>query len=282
MADVQTLLTMATSDEVRRDPFPHLVRSEAVPDSSYRSLQALFPQPDAIIGRRHGVSENAVARMSALQVLDNPVIALEWREFFSAHVSAGFWLDVVRIFGEAMRRNFPDLEARVGRGLEDFRVGIRGDGSDSDVSLECQFAINTPNTQPSSVKTPHIDKRETIFAGLFYLRDLEDQSDGGNLELYTWRRTPRFLPYRMILPNDVALHTQVGYAPNTFVCFVNSEQSVHGVSQRMPSRRVRRYINLIAALPFRAFATRSVSLPALVAHWREARRIQRRQIGRGW
>jgi hypothetical protein len=282
MPDVCTLLNAATPDEVRRDPFPHLVKSNALPGAYYRAVQALFPRPDAIIGKRRGIPENAAARVSALQVLDDPAIALEWREFFGAHVSATFWLDIVRVFGQAMRQTFPDLEARVGRSLEDFTVGIRGDGGKSDVSLECQFVINTPSTQPSSVKTPHVDKRQTIFAGLFYMRSEEDRSDGGDLEFYTWKQKPRFLPYRMILPEDVTLYNQVAYASNTLVCFVNSERSVHGVSQRMPSRQIRRYINLIAELPFHAFETRSVSLPALVTHWRQARRIQRRQVGRSW
>lgn len=282
MTDTYNLLTMAIPDEVQRDPFPHLVKAKALPGEVYERLQASFPDPVTILGRRRSTMMNAATRLSALEVLNNPEIPFEWRDFFDLHVSDDFWADIVRVFGGALRDTFPDLEVRAGRSLEDFRVGIRGDGSKKDVRLECQFVINTPSTTPSVVKTPHVDKRQTIFAGLFYLRDPEDRSEGGDLEFYAWKHSPRFLRYRMILPDDVVFERRVPYAANTLACFVNSARSVHGVSQRMPSARPRRYINLIAELPFHAFAVRQVSVPDRVLHWQQARRIQRRQIGGGW
>jgi hypothetical protein len=280
MTDTSTVLTGALPGEVQRAPFPHLLRPDALPRQAYERIEASFPEPHIVLGRRGGTAP-AVARLSALQVLDNPEIGFEWRDFFAAHVSAGFWSEIVRVFGTAMRETFPDLEVRVGRGLEDFRVGIRGDRGKPDVSLECQFVINPPSATASTVKTPHVDKRQTIFAGLFYMRDAEDRAEGGDLELYTWKQAPRFLRYRMILPDDVAFDRRITYAANTLACFVNSPRSVHGVSQRMPSIRPRRYINLIAELPFHAFAVRPVSIPARIVHWQQARRIHRGQAGRG-
>jgi hypothetical protein len=282
MTDTNNLLTMATPGEIQWDPFPHLVKGNALPSDTYDRIQRSFPEPNIILGKGRNNVANAAARLSALQVLNNPDIALEWRDFCAAHVSTAFWTDIVRVFGAAVREVHPGLEARVGRRLDDFRVGMRGSRNKVDVSLECQFVINTASTMPSIVKTPHVDKRQTIFAGLFYLRDPGDRSEGGDLEFYTWKRSPRFLRYRMILPDDVTLDRLVAYEANTLVCFVNSTRSVHGVSPRMPATRPRRYINLIAELPFHAFALRPVSIPARIANWNQARRIQRRQIGRGW
>jgi hypothetical protein len=282
MTDTSNLLTLTMPGEVQWNPFPHLVRVNALPNEIYDRIQASFPEPNTIFGKGRNRIANAAVRRSALQVLNDPDIAFEWRDFFAMHVSATFWADIVRVFGAALRETFPDLEERVGSRLEDFRVGIRGERSKADVSLECQFVINTPSTTPSTVKTPHVDKRQTIFAGLFYLRDPEDRSEGGDLEFYTWKQSPRFLRYRMTLPDDVAFDRRVAYAANTLACFVNSARSVHGVSQRMPSTRPRRYINLIAELPFHAFSVRPVSIPARIVNWHQARRIQRRQIGRSW
>ncbi len=245
----------------------------------YGDLQASFPAPEIILGGRRESKENAVARLPTQHVLDNPAIASDWRDFFALHTSSVFWADIVRIFGHAMRAQFPGLEERAGRRLEDFRVGLREQKGDVDLYLECQFVINTPGTQRVSVKTPHVDKGRKIFAGLFYMRDPEDRSEGGDLEFYRWKRAPRFLPYRMILPEDVDQSCRIPYIENIFACFVNSPRSIHGVTPRGPSTRHRRYINVVAEVPFHAFETPRISLPARLFHWRQVRQIRRNKIG---
>jgi hypothetical protein len=255
------------------------VSKAALPAERYRRLEASFPSAETILGGRAATIENAAARLPALKVLDNPAIAAEWRDFFKVHTSDIFWADIVRAFGDSLRSTFPRLEERVGRRLEEFRVGVRGAEPEADLRLECQFVINTPGTKTSSVKTPHVDKRQTLFAALYYFRDPADRSEGGDLEFYRWQHTPRFLSYRMILPQDVAPIEIVPYGPNTLACFVNSVQSVHGVTPRGPAVQPRRYINFIAELPFKAFATRSISIPARLLHWPQIRQIRRRSVG---
>jgi hypothetical protein len=274
-----SLLASASPSDLVREPFAHLVSKAALPAELYRTLDASFPSAETILAGRAAEIENAAARLPAFKVLANPAIAPEWREFFGIHTSAIFWQDIVRLFGDSLRSTFPRLEERAGRRLEDFRVGVRGADIEADLRLECQFVINTPGTRTSSVKTPHVDKRQTLFAALYYFRDPEDRAEGGDLEFYRWQRSPRFLNYRMILPQDVAPIGAVPYGPNTLACFVNSAQSVHGVTPRGPSVRPRRYINFIAELPFKAFATRSMSIPARLLHWPQIRQISRRSVG---
>lgn len=274
-----SLLASTSAAEVIREPFAHFVSKAALAPDLYRQLDASFPSAETILGGRTATIENAAARLPAFKVLDNPAIAPEWRDFFKIHTSTIFWQDIVRVFGGSLRETFPTLEERVGRRLEAFRIGVRGAEREADLRLECQFVINTPGTRTSSVKTPHVDKRQTLFAALYYFRDPEDASSGGDLEFYRWLRQPRFLRYRMILPQDVAPIGSVPYGPNTLACFVNSAQSVHGVTPRGPSTRPRRYINFIAELPFKAFQTRSMSIPARLRHWPQIRQISRRSVG---
>jgi hypothetical protein len=274
-----SLLASVSPSDIIREPFAHFVSKAALPPEIYRGLEASFPSAEMILGRRSAMVENAAARLPAFKVLDNPAIATEWRDFFKIHTSAIFWADIVRVFGDSLRSTFPRLEERVGRPLEEFRIGVRGAGPKVDLRLECQFVINTPGTRTSSVKTPHVDKRQTLFAALYYFRDPADRSEGGDLELYRWQHTPRFLSYRMILPQDVTPVETVPYGPNTLACFVNSVQSVHGVTPRGPSVQPRRYINFIAELPFKAFAAPSMSIPARLRHWPEIRQIRRRSVG---
>jgi hypothetical protein len=119
--------------------------------------------------------------------------------------------------------------------------------------------MNTPVTKRSSVKTPHVDKYDKIFSALFYMRAHDDRTTGGDLDLYRWRRAPRFLKHR-VLPDDVEHMKTIAYAPNTYVAFVNSPQSVHGVSPRDVTTVPRRYINFIAEVPVRAFEPRQANL----------------------
>ncbi|MGH6881427.1 MAG: hypothetical protein ACREFM_10945, partial [Hypericibacter sp.] len=106
----------------------------------------------------------------------------------------------------------------------------------------------------------------------------DDRSEGGDLELYRWARAPRLLRHRMILPGDVVRSRSVPYAANMLACFVNSRESVHGVSPRSLASKPRRYINLVAQLRFDAFTTPKVALPSRVVHCFQMRHVGRRRI----
>jgi hypothetical protein len=279
MSDLSVLENLAP-DVVNAAPYAHLVRHPALAEAVYRRLAAEFPEAATILGTRTGVADNAAARMPAVKVLDNPGISPEWRDFFAYHSSAAFWRDIVRVFGPALKAAFPGIESQAGRPLEDWRAGPRGLEDDGEIRLDCQFVINTPARRPSSVKTQHVDKRTTIFSMLLYFRDPEDRSTGGDLEIYGWKRTPRFLPFqRMILPSDLALKRVVEYAPNTLVAFVNSANAPHGVSPRSNAELPRRYINFICETPFKAFATPEMSLALRIVHWPQIRKLGLRSVG---
>lgn len=278
-AGMQTVLASAAPRHVAMQPFPHLIESNVLPAGFYDRLHSSFPPQATILKGRRGVAENTVARLSAVEVLEDPSIASEWRGFFALHTSAAFWREIVRVFGETIRATFPTLEERLGRSLGELRAGMRGADDEADVLLECQFAINTPGIRASSVKTPHVDDRRTVFAGLYYLREPDDRSEGGDLELYRWARAPRFLRHRMILPGDVVRSASVPYAANMLTCFVNSRESVHGVSPRGQASKPRRYINFVAQLRFDAFATPKVTLPSRIVHCFQMRHVGRRRVG---
>lgn len=250
------LLSDVDPAEIAVEPFAHLVRTNALPTSLYHELAAGFPDLATILGSRSAGS-NVAVRMTVKQVLNDSTLPAIWREFFSYHTSADYWRDVVRVFGAHFRREFPGLEQQVGRAYEDWRVMPRGYDGPAEVRLDCQFVMNTPVLKPSSVKTPHIDLCDKIFSALLYFRDPNDGSKGGDLDLYGWRRKPRFVKHRT-LGGDVEHAKTVQYAPNTYVCFVNSERAVHGVSPRDVTPIPRRYINFIAELPIKAFSPKQV------------------------
>jgi hypothetical protein len=224
----------------------------------YDELAAGFPTLDMIVSGRAEIGSNEAVRMTVKQVLADRRISPLWREFFEYHTSTEYWRDVTRLFAAHFRREFPGLEERVGRAYDDWRVVPRGFAGEAEIRLDCQFVVNTPVTKISTVKTPHVDLCDKIFSALFYMRDSADDSTGGDLDLYDWRRDPRFVKHRT-LDRDVELVKTVPYKANSYVCFVNSAEAVHGVSPRSLTQVPRRYINFIAELPVKAFEPKQLN-----------------------
>lgn len=251
------LLSDAKPSDIITEPYAHYTQSDVVPAPLYEELSAGFPSLAVIVNNRIDIGSNEAVRMTAKQVLGDRRTSPLWREFFDYHTSAEYWRDVARLFAPHFRRQFPDLEERVGRAYEDWRVAPRGYAGDADVRLECQFVMNTPVTHKSSVKTAHVDLCDKIFSGLFYLRDPRDQSRGGDLDLYDWRREPRFIGHRT-LGRDVEPVKTVFYRANSYICFVNSPHAVHGVSPRDVTDVPRRYLNFITELPIKAFEPKQI------------------------
>jgi len=160
------LLSHLQPGDILDVPYAHYTSANMVPAEVYAALEADFPRLDTILNGRAAGSNQAV-RMTVKQVLNDRRISPLWREFFEYHTSGEYWRDVVRLFGEDFRREFPDLEARVGRHYEDWRVVPRGFAGDADIHLDCQFVMNTPVTEVGSVKTAHVDLCDKIFSALF-------------------------------------------------------------------------------------------------------------------
>lgn len=251
------LLANLRKDDILTDPYVHFTGNNMVPADVYAALEADFPSLDMILDGRSAGSNQAV-RMTVKQVLNDRRIAPLWRGFFEYHTSGEYWREVVRLFGDHFRRAFPDLETRIGRRYEDWRVVPRGFAGEADIHLDCQFVMNTPVTQVSSVKTPHIDLCDKIFSALFYFRQEGDETPGADFDIYRWRRAPRFVKHRA-LDRDVEKVKTVKYAANTYACFLNSEQAVHGVSPRGITDTPRRYINFIAELPLKVFEPKQLN-----------------------
>jgi hypothetical protein len=283
-----SILASSAPDDIRSDPFSHLVKQGCLSASTYQDLAGSFPSAETILGGREARLVNAAARLPAFKVQGNATITPAWRDFFAFHTSDAFWKDIVRVFGPALRATHPDLERKAGKALEAWRAGPRGATGELDVQIDCQFVVNTPwpsgtgakaARQQPSVKTAHVDKRDTLLSALLYFRDPDDAGTGGDLDLYAWNREPRFLRPRMILPKDIDLRREVPYAANTLVAFVNSPQAAHGVTPRDPSPLPRRYINFIVETPFRIFETTMLPPVQRLLYWPRRLWLRSRDIG---
>jgi hypothetical protein len=234
-------LTLAT------DPFPHLLIDDALDPEVYALLAGQFPSIDIVNRRGRPVKNNHLYLLSAQDVIEDVRIAQAWRDFFRYHVSAQFWRDALPLIKSQLLTINPGLETLAGRPLEDFRIVVRekDTGFSEEISLDCQFGVNSPVIRPSSVRSPHLDDPSKLFNALLYCRAPNDDTPGGDLILY--RRTGPLLYTEgsSILPTRVVAAKRIAYRANRLVLFLNSPWSVHGVAQRPQTPHVRRYINFL-------------------------------------
>jgi hypothetical protein len=293
MADSQRLsiLSNASMADLRLEPYPHLVIQNALDADVFAKLASTFPADEVVVNGRE--LRDTWFDYPACRVVEDERIDPLWRDFFRHHTSAAFFGELVALTGPTLRQLHPDLERRVGRTLEQFKVGMRPGGRGdplapgADVSMECQFYVNYTR-QARTVRGPHVDRPSELFAALLYFRRPEDDSEGSDLEicqatepLYPDAHSVRIaeLPAE-VAPKSVRTVRSARYKANTLVLFLNSPRSIHAVSPRTPTPLTRRHINFCCDVPFDLF---SVKLPPRLAlkkglesvplGWRLARHI---------
>lgn len=234
-------------------PYPYVVAPNALEPALYAELEAAFPSFEKVVDGRP-LENNQVYLRNAVEVIDDPEIPAIWREFFSYHVSDAFFREMLDFWREPIAREYPDLEQRFGKPLAQVTTGLRRRGVykseenfEADVMMDVQFGVNSPVTAPSTVRGPHVDKPEKLFAALLYFRDPLDDAEGGDLDLYRiGKRRWHFDGRRDLRDDMVERFETVRYAPNTLVAWLNTQRSLHGVTPRLRSTRPRRYVNFIA------------------------------------
>jgi hypothetical protein len=244
----------ARQREIRDDPFPHLVVHEAIEPDLYEELASSFPAAEIILDGRTPLS-NSNYRYPANASLNDPRISALWHEFMRYHVSQDFFDEVRALFESHIRRLNPTLEASVAKPLAEWRTSIRFGEPIRDIALECQFTYGAPVDVPSRTIGPHVDREVALYAGLFYMRDDHDDSEGGDLELYRFRSgVPAFEADTRRVPDELVTRCKtIRYARNTLVFFLHSPFALHGVSPRSPTKYPRRHINFVGELATKVF-----------------------------
>lgn len=267
-----SVLSPRAANVVLQEPYPYVVNEAPLPAALYEKLVEGFPKDDLFFGLMSDVKNNQAVRIAAADVIGSSRFSPEWRLFFEHHTSAAFWRDIVRVFGPALKETYPDLEVRSGRKFEDWRVKRRGEPGEAEISLDLLFVINTPVKIPSSVRPAHVDRRNKIFTGLFYMKQDEDPTPGGDLSLYRFKPGRSGFDGHYAALSDLDEVATVPYGANKFIAFVNSAQSIHGVTPRPVTPWTRRYINFVGEVDENAFA-----LPRLPAYRRLSTWLGRRK-----
>ena len=255
---LSVLQTVAKTD-IRLSPYPHIIIRDALPAALCEQLVAQYPALDVL-----GVDparNNVRWSYPEKQVRGNPAIPGVWRDVIGYHASRAFYDEFLDLFATAIMRLYPGLYPEE-RALRDLRAGVReiDDFGQADILLDAQISGNTPVTRARSVKPNHIDSHRKLFTGLLYLRRDEDDSTGGDLEIRRFRKDctgkRRMGCYDGVYVDD--RHTEriatVPYAKNVLIMFINSLESLHGVTVRQVTPHCRLFMNIVGEVNTPLFA----------------------------
>lgn len=249
-----SVLQRATAGDVVSDPFPHLVIENALPQDLYDELARTLPGREEM-----GIAEarsNTRWNYPAREAVKNEKLTPMWRDFIAYHSGEGFFRDIVALFHADICRLYP-MRYPDRASLDRMTVGMREveDFTNRDTVLEAMVAGNTPVVTPSSVRSTHVDLGDKLFSGLFYMRLPEDDSTGGDLTIsrflpkYRSSRTRYDLFEGAYVDDRYVEHVRtVRYGANKLVLFVNSLDSLHGVTVRSPTHHPRLFVNLVGEI----------------------------------
>lgn len=250
----RTVLDRADANMICADPFPHLVVPDALPAEVFESLRASTGAFTAAVAARYK-GPNRYHRLSASELRSGAggVLPRCWEDFIETHVGPGFFHRALALFGSHLDSARAVIEPLVGRTLEQCTVAPRFEGA-GEVQLDCQYVHVSPALEPASPLGPHLDREVALWGGLLYLGE-QSGGGGGDLELCRFR-SPEQRAYwrdRSIARRDVSVERVIPARPNTYVLFLNSPDSVHGVTPRLAGGGGRDLVNFVCEFRFPLF-----------------------------
>jgi hypothetical protein len=239
---------LAPRASIELDPYPHLVIENVLPEADYNALEESFPSVE-YIAKGEKIVNNRTYLANSDRVLSDPDTPEPWRAFFAAHTQRSLFESAMALWRTEIERLHPGLEANFGKRLDQFEVARRSGKGDSeanrraDIMLECQFGVNSPVTAESSTRGPHADSGAKLFSSLLYFRSDDDDSTGGEYELSRLRggSYPRS-KMKNIPARYLESVKRIPYRRNTFLAWLNTPESIHGVTPRSVTSTPRRYV----------------------------------------
>ena len=251
-----SVLQNMTPEDVRFEPFPHVVIPNALVDDYYQSLADSFPDTAGIKNAlkaackseadtkslkrslRHLKRSNRRVNLPSKHVVQNGDCSAVWREFIDFHSSEVFVRQLLLVFAGAIDRFYPGLSC------DNLSIARRGSTLHADLWVDALKAVNTPFKRRGEITGPQTDHPNKLFIGLYYFKIPEDTA-GGDLMLYK-RLTPVTKDnLKWPKPDTVSQTSTVPYDANTLVILLNTPQAVHGVTPRLKTPYNRRFVNFI-------------------------------------
>lgn len=232
------ILKKFKKENLKLEPYPYIVINDALDkapfnwlESSYPSIETLASYTELASGKE--IKNNQRYQISAQQGLSSPDIPDIWKDFIEYHTSKDFFDEVMNIFNVDV--------------FADWSLGLRNRDGKA-VGTDCQIGLNSPVTEKSTVIGPHVDNPKEIYAGLFYMRDKMDNSEGGSFNVLKPKSydIPVKKNYPKYKDSMFEVKDTIPYRRNTFVLLLCTKYAFHGVTKRSVTSFSRKLVNIIA------------------------------------
>lgn len=245
---MRSLLSRLTPADIRTEPFAHIVAEDVLEPDLCAALVRSVPGFDHF-GWAGTPPSNQRYIMPAHRIAEDDEMPAIWRDFARRHSGPEFLAEVAALFAGHWPTAMLD---RLGGSLIGHKTGLcwRDDPASVRILQDARLEINTPVTaRPGSPRGPHLDTPNRLFSGLFYLRDPEDDSVGGDLVLYRFRsEPPRHIDVFAFDDELVEAVATIPYRANSLVLFPHGLHAVHGVSPRALTPWTRKYVFITAEI----------------------------------
>ena len=216
------------------EPYAHIVIENCLPLKTFEMLYENFPVQT--VKENFKLVDGHTYRGLANDFIGSKRVEAKqcWIDFFQYHTSQEFYNEVLTIFNET-------------RWIKDEKVKVRHTEGDAKIVTDTQFVIHQPTT--GTTRSTHIDNPLEIYAGLLYMRQRGDNAKGGDFVIYDTPEINKVVAKSgREIPKDIEKkeHKKITYKENTFVMFLNTNKSVHGVTPRENALHDRLSINIIA------------------------------------
>lgn len=240
------------SDLLKLEPFPYFEIKNAVPKKIYQELKKDFYIFENIFNSDNNIKKNNVRLQINSEAIFNNEEKFKsniWYDFVSYHTSKEFFNRLIEIFGDQIYKIYPHTKLLIekNKNKKNF-LNYRSleNLNKFDFVSDCQPGINTPVEYLSSVRGPHVDNPVELIGGLFYLRDEDDKSDGGDLLIYDTDEKIYFKNKAEVENiKNLKLVQTIKYSANQCVFFLNSKKSIHAVTARTKTQYKRYLTNII-------------------------------------
>lgn len=235
------------------DPFPHLTSDRTLDRDVADTLIGEMPSFDVLTQADPSGGSARIPLPSRLALAD-PRPSRRWKEALQACLDAmpRLLTDVVRRLRPQILAAYPDFESRFAP-LAELRAVPRHAAAKrrDEVGMDAQVVTNLPAAADGTgVRGPHLDMPDKLISGLVYLRADEDDSQGGDLELYApiGDTRPTFDAGNGTALEGLRLARTYARRHNLLVLPLNSARSIHGVSPRRRTPHARYHLHLVGEL----------------------------------
>lgn len=234
-------------------PFPFFYIDRAFDQKIYDFLKKDYILFHKFFQKNTKYKKNNIRLQMSTEEFYNSKLFLNsiWYDFVEYHTSKTFFLELVEIFRNDMIKIYPRIIDMIDKNKDDknfLNIRTKENISNFQFVADCQPGINTPCYHETSVRQSHLDNSAEIFAGLFYLRDDNDRSSGGNLQVMEVKNKKKInFHQKSEVKNqfDLDIFKEVKYEKNKVIFFLNTKNSIHNVTSRSETNLPRNLTNII-------------------------------------